>query len=91
MSSDTKIVGLVQWGTKEDPFSAQPALVQNLLSSKGIFYGYGYGNGWSVIFDYENGEISLLPGQWIAKMSDGTFKVFDDDPRKDLSNNSLNK
>lgn len=70
--------GQVHWCADGDPFSGRPAEVMRLLADEGKTYGYGYGPGWTMVFGSAQGGISVNPGQWIVRSSDGQITVRDE-------------
>lgn len=80
-SKPAPVSAAVQWAPSGNPLDGIPAEVVRLLAADdGRTFGYGYGPGRSMIFRHEHGEVSLLPGQWIARNQDSTFTVTDTDP-----------
>lgn len=65
----------------ENPLDVVPSEVTRLLATEdGRTFGYGYGPGWSLMFGSENGDVTVLPGQWVIRHDDGTVTVQDNEP-----------
>lgn len=59
-----------------NPLEGRPGEVMRLLASEdGKTFGYGYGEGWSIVFGSEQGDIVVHPGSWITKHPDGSITV----------------
>ena len=70
----------VHWGADGNPLNVVPGEVQLLLAEDGKTFGYGYGDGWSMIFGHPTGEITVEVGQWVVRHDDGRIEVLDDKP-----------
>lgn len=77
------VIDSVQWAPSGNALDGVPGTVMRLLASEdGRTFGYGYGPGWSVIFGSEQGDIKLEPGQWVARLADGSITVTNHDPNQ---------
>lgn len=65
----------LQWSPDGNPMNAIPLEVQLLIAKDSIVQGYGYGDGISLIFYHPDGDITLLPEQWVVLHDDGTVTV----------------
>lgn len=75
-------VETLQWGATGNPLEVIPGEVCLFLADEdGLTYGYGYGDGWSMIFGSAQGEIVLEVGQWVTKLSNGSVIVEDEQPQ----------
>lgn len=76
-----RAVETLQWGATGNPLEVIPGEVCLFLADEdGLTHGYGYGDGWSMIFGSAQGEIVLEVGQWITKLSDGSIIVENERP-----------
>ncbi|WP_102191326.1 hypothetical protein [Microbacterium aurantiacum] len=70
----------VHWGADGNPLNVIPGEVALLLAEDGQTFGYGYGDGWSMIFGHPSGEITVEVGQWVVRHDDGRIEVLDEKP-----------
>ncbi len=71
----------VQWAPSGNPFEGIPSEITSLLATEdGKTFGYGYGPGWSIGFGSEQGDIFVLPKQWVIRHDDGRIEVSDAPP-----------
>ncbi|MFS0885238.1 hypothetical protein [Aeromicrobium sp. 179-A 4D2 NHS] len=68
------LVDAVQWVGVPGP------VVHLLADEDGKTYGYGYGDGASMVFSYAHGQVIVNYDQWVALWSDGTVTVHDTEP-----------
>lgn len=76
-NSSSKIpTAAVQWARDGNPLAGSPGEISRFLAdADGKSYGYGYGPGWSMVFGSSQGDISLEPGDWLVRYSDGSYSV----------------
>lgn len=66
----------VQWCPSGNPLDGVPSEIVRLLAREdGYTYGYGYGPGWSMMFGSEQGDITVLPRQWVIRHEHGSIEV----------------
>lgn len=70
----------IQWAPDGNPLNGRPGLVQAFLASPTTVFGYAYGEGWSIIFGSEQGDLQVEATQWIVKQDDGKITVEDSYP-----------
>lgn len=51
-----------------------------LATDEGRTHGYGYGPGWAMDFGSQQGQIRVLPTQWIVRLSNDFLVVEDELP-----------
>lgn len=74
--SNPQPVNAVQWCPSGNPGDGVPSEIVRLLArADGKTYGYGHGPGWSTVFGSEQGDITVLPGQWVIRHDDGRIEV----------------
>lgn len=70
----------VQWCPDGNPLNGIPGEVCLLLAEDHLTHGYGYGDGWTMIFGTARGDIEVQPGQWVVRHPDGHITVEDERP-----------
>lgn len=65
----------IQWCPDGNFLNAIPGEVQLLISSGDIIQGYGYGDGISMIFYHPQGDVTVLPEQWVVVDDEGKVTV----------------
>jgi hypothetical protein len=74
-------VNAVQWAPSGVALDGVPATMMRLLASReGKTYGYGYGTGWGIVFAHAQGEVEVLPTQWVTRWEDDSITVTDEKP-----------
>lgn len=75
-------IAAVQWAPSGNAMSGIPGeIVRFLASPEGKTFGYGYGDGWSVIFGSQDGDVVMKPKDWVVKHRDGSFTVQSEEPQ----------
>jgi len=78
-NSESQEYEQIQWAPSGNALDGQPDVVTQFLAPKagGFSWGYGYGPGQSMIFGSAEGEVEVLPKQWIRRYKSGRVEVLD--------------
>lgn len=72
----------IQWAPSGNPLEGVPSeICRFLATADGRTFGYGYGDGWSMIFGSQRGDISLNAGEWLIANDDGSYEVANAKPQ----------
>jgi len=78
---DLKPLEAIQWAPSGNGLDGRPGEVMAFLATdEGRTHGYGYGPGWAMDFGSQQGQIRVLPTQWIVRLSNGVLVVEDERP-----------
>lgn len=70
----------VQWAPSGNPLDGVPGEMLRHLATNGMTHGYGYGDGWSIVFYSDQGGITINTRQWVTRYPDGRITVTDENP-----------
>lgn len=78
---DLRPLEALQWAPSGNGLDGVPGEAMAFLATaEGKTHGYGYGPGWAMDFGSQQGQIRVLPTQWLVRLSDGTVVVEDERP-----------
>ncbi len=78
---ELEAVEAYEWCPSGNPLDVQPGTaVAFIAGESGRSQGYGYGDGWSILFGSSQGDISLSPGDWLVRLSNGVIAVEQERP-----------
>lgn len=78
---ELRAVEAYQWCPSGNPLEVRPGVASVFIAgAEGPPQGYGYGDGWSILFGSSQGEIPLEPESWIVRLSNGVISVEQEAP-----------